>query len=119
MSNWSRMHLGLLVIRCRVSCDSIEWNWKGRERAGLMDRVGWAGKYEFVKASDVPVMGTTKLTPENIEMLLKTKSTGITTHKFAKIAAKIAPEVVAKHQAELALATSKVASCEKPESARR
>lgn len=75
---------------------------------------GWIGKYEFVKASDVPVMGTTKLTPENIEMLLKTKSTGIATHKFAKIAAQIAPEVVAKHQAEMALATSKVGSVGKP-----
>jgi len=32
------------------------------------------GKYEFVKKGDYPVMGITKLTPENVDKLMKRKS---------------------------------------------
>jgi len=31
------------------------------------------GKYETIKKGDVPVMGTTKLTPENVEKLMARK----------------------------------------------
>lgn len=34
------------------------------------------GKFEFVKAGDVPMMGTTKLTPENIKILSTKKFLG-------------------------------------------
>ncbi|TGZ84000.1 ribosomal protein L16 [Ascodesmis nigricans] len=54
------------------------------------------GKYEFTKKGDPPILGITKLTPENIKKILGKKHTGITSPKFPTIAKELAGVDVGK-----------------------
>lgn len=60
-----------------------------------------SGKYEFVKKGDPPILGTTKLTPENIKKLMAKKHSGITSPRFPVIAKELANVDVGKAPTEV------------------